>query len=451
MDLKVLLVSAYPPERDGIAKYSLQVRNALHAQGDEVTVLSPRPSAAPYHADLRTWSGLLRAARLARQADRTIVEMVPDLFFGGVGRLRRLFNWPPLALFLGSGHVELVAHELPVGTPEGLSALRLKLSRSLWRSIVSLPAVTYVHTTREREQAAAALGVPAERLQLLPHGAAFRPHTVHDRNSARAELGLAADAFCFLCIGFLQWHKGFDRAVEALSRLPGEKLRLDVVGSRRWKAPEIDEYMRELSAIVAAVPRAHLHEGFLSDERFDTWIVACDVVVLPYRDIWSSGVVERARLFGRPLIVSDAGGLRDQAGAEAQVVTDDEELVRAMAAAAGVDPDGILTGVPEEVRQAREVAQQAVRERADRLRQAHEPGAPAPSEPILGGAQSVVLPSPESGGYLRRLSKRIVFRLTRWLFAPLVDQLNDRLDELSHQQRRLAARLDELQARSRRP
>lgn len=450
--MKILLVSPYPPERDGIAKYSLQVRTALQAQGDEVTVLSPRPSAAPYHADLRTWSGLVRAARLARRADRTIVEMVPDLFFGGVGRLRRLFNWPLLALFLRSGHVELVAHELPVGTPEGLSAARLKLSRALWRSIVSLPATTYVHTVREREQAAAALNLPPGRLQLLPHGATFRAHTVHDRASAREELGLAPDAFCFLCIGFLQRHKGFDRAVDALSRLPGENLRLDIVGSRRWKAPEIDDYMRELIAVVAAVPRAHLHEGFLSDERFDTWLVASDVVVLPYRDIWSSGVVERARLFGRPLIVTDVGGLRDQvAGQDASLVNDDEELVRAMARAAGLDPDGILTGVPEDVRQAREAAMAAVRERADRLRQLHEPGAPSPSDPVLGGAHGVVLPSPESGGYLRRLSKRIVFRLTRWLFAPLVDQVNDRLDELSEQQRRLAARLDEIQPRSRRP
>jgi glycosyltransferase involved in cell wall biosynthesis len=36
-----------------------------------------------------------------------------------------------------------------------------------------------------------------------------------------------------------------------------------------------------------------------------------DVVVLPYREIDQSGVAFTALAFGRPLLVSDAGGLRD--------------------------------------------------------------------------------------------------------------------------------------------
>lgn len=45
----------------------------------------------------------------------------------------------------------------------------------------------------------------------------------------------------------------------------------------------------ELRALVAATPGAMLREGYLSDETFDVWLVAADLVVLPYRHIWSSG------------------------------------------------------------------------------------------------------------------------------------------------------------------
>ena len=38
-----------------------------------------------------------------------------------------------------------------------------------------------------------------------------------------------------------------------------------------------------------------------------------DTLVLPYREIWSSGVMERAKLFNRVVIAADVGGLGDQA------------------------------------------------------------------------------------------------------------------------------------------
>jgi glycosyltransferase involved in cell wall biosynthesis len=336
VDVKVLLVAPYPPARDGIAAYAGQVAADLRRRGDQVEVVSPEPSAAQHHADYRHLGGMLRLLRLSRRSDRTLIHFYPDLFFRSLRRVRFVLHWPSVAAALALGrNVELVVHEAPYRDLRRARGVRGLVARALWRGILTLPRATYVHTEWERREIVSSLGLAPDRVRLLDHGQAFTKRAVLGHAEARRELGLAQDDLCFLCIGFLQHHKGFDRAVRAFARIPGRHLRLDVVGSARVPAPEIESYVGELRALVGDTPRAALHEGYVSDHAFDTWLAACDVVVLPYREIWSSGVVARAHLFGRRVIVTDVGGLPDQAGALGTVVRDDEELYRAMAAAAG--------------------------------------------------------------------------------------------------------------------
>ncbi len=86
-----------------------------------------------------------------------------------------------------------------------------------------------------------------------------------------------------LCIGFLQPHKGFDRAMRAFTRLPDREARLFVVGSARLPRAEILAHIQELKSLAAGDSRIRLIERFLSDAEFDTWIAAADAVVVPYR------------------------------------------------------------------------------------------------------------------------------------------------------------------------
>jgi glycosyltransferase involved in cell wall biosynthesis len=335
--MKVLLVAPYPPARDGIASYAAQAAADLRRRGEQVEVVSPDPSAAQHHADLGRLRGLVSLLRLSRQADRTIVHFYPDLFFRGRRRVTFASHWPWVAGVLALGHsVDLVVHEAPYGDLRNARGLRGRIARALWRGLLRAPRGTYVHTEWEREQMAGSLSLAPERIRLLPHNQSFVRRSRLGRTEARRELGLEEHEFCFLCIGFLQHHKGFDRAIQAFARIPGSHLRLDVVGSVRTPAPEVEYHVSELRALVRSTARARLHEGYVSDHAFDCWLAACDVVVLPYRHIWSSGVLARAQLFERPVIVSDVGGLPEQAGRLGSVVRNNEELCLAMARAAGV-------------------------------------------------------------------------------------------------------------------
>ena len=83
---RILMISPYPPVRDGIAAYALQTVRALRRQGHSVEVLSPGPSAAHHHLDLVGPRGALALAKRVRDYDRVIIQFHPDFFYPDPGR-----------------------------------------------------------------------------------------------------------------------------------------------------------------------------------------------------------------------------------------------------------------------------------------------------------------------------------------------------------------------------
>jgi glycosyltransferase involved in cell wall biosynthesis len=442
VDVRVLVVSPYPPDRCGIASYTVQVAATLRKQGHQVDVVSPQPSAARYSANYaRTVRGVLRLLALSRRADRTLVEFFPDLLFQDMRRNQFIRQWPAVALFLALGRrLELVVHEAPYRSLVGRTDLRGRIGRAMWRTLLTLPRATFVHTAWERQQLVEATGMRADQVELLGHGESFLRRADADREQARRELGLSPGGFHFLSIGFLQPHKGFDRAMRSLARLDVGDVQLHVVGSVRVHSHDVLSHVELLRQLDDSIPGATLHEGYVSDELFDRWIVACDALVLPYRDIWSSGVLERGKLYGRPAIVSDVGGLSDQADASTRVVRDDDELSAAMAELAGVRLVDHALAYPAAEMEALsyEDAMEVVCLRAAALRQRYEPGTAAPERHRHDDAPAlpppIALPPPPAGRGLRAQVKRAVDKLTRWELMPLVSRVNEMREYLARQE-----------------
>jgi glycosyltransferase involved in cell wall biosynthesis len=430
--MRTLMVAPYPPTRDGIAAYTLQEVAAMRAAGEDLQVLSPYPSAAHHHLDLVGPRGALALARRARRYDRLIVQFHPDYFFP---LPKRESAWAAQCLalraaFHAARRVEVRVHEVDFSDGRRRGALGYA-SRALWRSVDEIA----VHTDRERDDLIAAFGVQPERVRVAAHGAHFQRRTTHGRDAARASLGVPADATVFLAIGFVQPHKGFDRAVQAFAGLAERGARLYVVGSARLEDPAVQAYVGELRTLVEGTAGAELRLEYVSDEMFDRWLVAADVVVLPYRSIWSSGVLERAALYDRAVIATAVGGLPDQAGGRPGVtlVEDDPGLQQAMWAAVGGPPVPV-PGWPLEHGVAWRDLQAAVRSRA-RDRRGGAPPRPGsgrrppaadardPSAP-LRRIPPLQLPAPASSRVGRALVKNLVRQVTRWELDPLVRQIN---------------------------
>jgi hypothetical protein len=287
-----------------------------------------------------------------------------------------------------------------------------------------------VHSEREKEMLAASTGRAPERIEVMHHGRNFVRRTTVDRAEARRQLGIDPEQFMFLAIGFVQPHKGFDRAVRAFDGLGDEGTRrLDVVGSVRVDEPEYLAYAEALERLADATPGARVHLGYLSDERFDVWLVAADVLLLPYHFIWSSSVLERAALYDRPVIAMRVGGLEGQAAdADVRLVEDDRELALAMREVAGVlvDDADVEPWPAAENGVDRRAIQAAVGRRADRLGiDADLTDAPGiDGDVALRQLPPLAVAPPIAHGIVRKKLKAVVRKLTAWEIDPIVAHVN---------------------------
>jgi glycosyltransferase involved in cell wall biosynthesis len=329
--MRILMLTHYPPMRGGISAYADQAVARLREQGHDVEVASPEPSDAQHVIDVRARGAGAKLARLARSCDRLIVQFQPEML-GSPDSTLLMRSRSLLRLARGlraAPSAELCIHEVNYGA--GPTA---PLQRRLVRPIWNLAEQVMVHTERERRDFASGFGVSADRIRVVSQGEHMVRRTDTDRERARAALGLPTDKVILLAIGFLQPNKGFDRAIDAFAQVPHDDARLFVVGSTWREDPSSRRHVDELRRLAAATPRTELREGYLDDEGFDRWIVASDVLVLPYRFGWSSNVMARGLLYDRPVIMSRAGGMAEQ-GTDRPGVTlveDDAALVEAIRA-----------------------------------------------------------------------------------------------------------------------
>ncbi len=474
---RILVVSPYPPVRDGIGAYAVQQVRTLRRQGHHVEVCSPWPSAAHHHRALRGPAGARALAKLAKGFDRVIVHFHPDVFYVHPSTpTSRISTGFALASAFRSGPpVEIRLHEVDrrwasateqveASSRSGFVADQVfALAARATRAVFAAAAEITVHVPEHERMMVEQFGVPAERVRLVDHGEDFVPRAALDRASARASLGLPPHGHVFLCIGFVQPHKGFDRAATAMRGLAERGASLHIVGSVRVDDPSAVDHQRELEALAAQVPGVHLHLGFVSDEAFDRWIVASDTVVLPYRHIWSSSVAERARLYERPVIATRVGGLADQIGEVPGnvVVADNAGLAAAMAAAVGAERADTAAAtwefagpVDRDAVQA-EIERRAAAQRGIKVRTS-TPAAGGGAG--LGGGPGI---QPAVATPLRRLRqvppppatsarpgvstiKRLIRRVIAWEVDPLREQLVDLQRATTQAAETADARLDEV-------
>lgn len=437
--MRQLMVSPYAPYRDGIANYAVQEVADLRRQGHDVEVLSPLPSAAHHHLPLPSSRSMLELARRAGAYDRIVIQYHPDLFFSPWwGPSRRRAVWAAFGMIAERTELEFRLHEIDYRSSPVKDAVR--------RFALHHAAAVVVHTDVERQKCLDAFGLAPDAVSVIDHGRSFAARTTLSRAEARDELGLPPDETVFVSIGFIQPHKGFDRAVRAFSRV-GAPARMYVVGDTRIDDDEWVRYCDELEDLIATTPGAEMRRGYVSDEQFDLWITAADRVVLPYRHIWSSSVVERAALLGTPAIVTAVGGLAQQVGEGGVVVDDDDALARAMAEVVG-------SSVRPPVVQAAAADGQPSRDELQAAIDAARRAAPVPAQD-RGAVRRRPLasrrlgptprPAPTSAKPLNSALKKVSHRLAQWMVEPVATHVDAAVQALSTDVESLDERLRALE------
>ncbi len=247
-----------------------------------------------------------------------LVEHVPDMIsYRRAARAADVVHFQWLAVqridvrLLPRRPVVLTAHDLLPREPRpGQEAGQ----RRLYDAVDAVVA----HSDYGRRQLVERLGVEAEKVNVIHHGA-FE-HLVRPGAPLPAELAAVASPVV-LFFGLLRPYKGLESLLEAWRQIEGAELW--IVGRPRMA---LEPLRAAAPAGVRFVPR------YISDHELPAYFQRAQIVVLPYsrtERLDFSGVLATALAFGRPLVISDVGSFPEvaAAGAARLVPPDDPDVL----------------------------------------------------------------------------------------------------------------------------
>jgi beta-1,4-mannosyltransferase len=202
------------------------------------------------------------------------------------------------------------------------------LETAFHRQVVELSDTVICHCEATRQLAIDAYDLPVsthDRLRVVAHGnyAGWYPDTL-GRDAARAALGMTAGERVFLFIGQVRGYKGVEELLSVFAAMDAPDARLIIAGRPNKKQTRLT-----VEAAAAVDPRVSLALGVIPDDRMQVYLRGADAVVLPYRDVLTSGSAILAMTFGQPVIAPAIGCLPESLGSEGTILYD------------AADPDGL--------------------------------------------------------------------------------------------------------------
>ena len=174
----------------------------------------------------------------------------------------------------------------------------------------------FVHTEKMKEELCQDFDVVEKAVTVIRHPVndAF-PDTELTPTEAKRRLGLKDDEKAILFFGRIRPYKGIEYLLDAFRLLPADeqaKYRLIVAGEPKKGS---EDYLRQIRESVQRdfkEGQVILRIEFLPDEEMEVYLKGADVLVLPYKEIFQSGVLFLAYSFGLPVVATDVGSFREE-------------------------------------------------------------------------------------------------------------------------------------------
>lgn len=166
------------------------------------------------------------------------------------------------------------------------------------------------HNSWSKRELVDRLGVPPRKIYIVPHGnyTDFLGQSP-DQSVARKQLGIPKNAKILLFFGHIKKVKGLDLLLKALPKVVKEHPDVILlIAGKIWK----DDYTSYRNIINKIGIQAHCIERiqYIPNDEVATYYAAADLVVLPYRRIYQSGVLLMAMSYGKPVLASDLEGMK---------------------------------------------------------------------------------------------------------------------------------------------
>lgn len=274
--------------------------NFLNLRGDQ------RPEAGPMAKVLRVFIYYVRLIWYAARAKPRLFHILWHNKFAFFDRTVLLTYYR----LLGK-KIAFTAHNVNAGKRDLDDSFANRLSL---RIQYRLSHHIFVHTKKMKGELVSDFCVPEGKVSVVPFGINNTvPNTSLSTVEARRQLGIRNSDKTLLFFGNIAPYKGLEYLIAAFSELveKDRNYRLIVVGKpkgpeRYWD--EIQQAMRRS----AARDRITEKIEFIPDEAAELYFKAADVLLLPYRYVFQSGVLLLGYSFGLPAIAADIGSLKEE-------------------------------------------------------------------------------------------------------------------------------------------
>jgi D-inositol-3-phosphate glycosyltransferase len=172
----------------------------------------------------------------------------------------------------------------------------------------------FVHTAKMKSELLEEFGVRDNAVTIIPFGLySTLPDTELTPAEAKHRLGIGSDERTLLFFGRIVPYKGLEYALTALQAMLAKSpdYRLIIAGE------PMKGYEKYMNDITAQMDRGDTHEHvtarlqFIPDEETELYFKAADALVLPYKEIFQSGVLFVAFTFGLPVLAAEVGSFRE--------------------------------------------------------------------------------------------------------------------------------------------
>jgi D-inositol-3-phosphate glycosyltransferase len=255
---------------------------------------------------------IFRVAMYYARLIRYVSSAKPRIFHILWNNKFELFDRTLLMLYyrLLGKRVVLTVHNVNAGRRDSRDS---RINRLTLRIQYRLTDHLFVHTEKMKQELMQEFGVESARITVIPFGINNAvPNTSLTPAEAKKRLGLHESEKAILFFGNITPYKGIEYLVAAfkvlLSREPG--YRLIIAGKpdnceMYWKTirTETQECVERGTVLLRA--------DFIPDSETELYFKAADVLVLPYRHVYQSGVLFLGYSFGLPVVAADVGSLKD--------------------------------------------------------------------------------------------------------------------------------------------
>jgi glycosyltransferase involved in cell wall biosynthesis len=207
--------------------------------------------------------------------------------------------------------IVFTAHNVNAGERDGNDSLLNRLT--LW-SLYRIVDHIFVHTNKMKQKLIVDFRIKGEKITVIPFGINnYVPNTALTTEEARGKLRLEGQQKIILFFGRIAEYKGLDLLIKGLPKLKESQndFKLFIAGTVKEGNRKYWENIQKIvedSNLSAHVIRKI---EFIPDEEIEIYFKAADVLILPYKHIFQSGVPFLSYNFGLPVIATDVGSLRE--------------------------------------------------------------------------------------------------------------------------------------------